>query len=1092
MFFLNIIMNLRNLILVFLLMLGSIFNSSAQFYNGIQMAFGKNRVQYSTEKIWSQYRFEKFDTYFYQNGKELAINTAKYAEKVLPELQTKIDYYLTSKLQFIIYNSMSDMKESNIGLINENTYNVGGVTQVIGTTVILYFNGNYRDFEKQIRLGVATVLINQMVYGEELGANIKNSALLFLPDWYVKGLISYVAEDWSTDLDNIARNGFLYGNYLKFNNLAGQEAVIAGHSIWKYLKDIYGEQAVTNVVYLTKITRSLESGFLYYTGMSFKNFTREWFNFYVAKYHSYIEDRFLPAAEFKMQIKIPKDAILQNVVIHPSEMKYAYSIDRQNKKIIYLADIATGKRKKIFQMGYRIDDDQDVSYPLLAWHPRGDLLAFLVERKGIKHLYYYFPETEKLERQSVFGIDKIHHMSYAPDGLSLLVSATDNGQSDIFLYQLASRTYDRITKDVFDDLHPVFVHNGKYIAFASNRISDTIVFDKDTYLRDYAFTPEKSENFNIFLYNYHTKSPVLWRVTDLQAGNALHPMPLENKKLQFLSDETGIINRYIAEIDSSISHVDTVVHYRYFATYDPVTDYPMNIAFHDVHFYGNFVSEVVFDKNTWQVFYFPKDKVFDYKGIEPVRTSYMKEKLVAGMLPESPEIPDTMVVRQSYLLSPEDSAKVNINNYVFRGYRKSESSDTLRKIETTEKKDSMPAFRLPYQRNYDVEYSVNQLVSQLDYSFLNTSYQLFSGPGPIYLGPGLNAFFKLGINDLMEDYRIIGGLRLSFDLRNNEYFLGYENYKGRLDKQWIFHHQSYDMFSNVSIIKHKQNNVHYILQYPFNNVFSLRTSLMARQDKANFLAIDYQNLLRPEITQYWGGAKTELVFDNTRNPQINIYYGQRWKFWVEYMQLISKEQKNLVVLGLDFRNYTKIHKNFIFANRIAASTSLGNSKLIYYMGGVDNWLFPKFNYDVNISYDQNYEFQALATNMRGFEQNIRNGNSFVLMNSELRLPVFSYFLNRPLRSEFLKNFQIVGFGDIGTAWEGWNPFSEDNSLFIHVINTNTLTIVVRRQKNPIVGGFGTGLRTKLLGYFVKTDLAWGVEDGKVKKPIIYLSLSLDF
>ncbi len=1082
----------RNIVLSLFLISGLISNSFGQFYNGFQMTFGKNRVQYSTEKIWSHYRFEKFDTYFYQNGKELAINTAKYAEKILPELQTRIEYYLTSKLQFIIYNSMSDMKESNIGLINENTYNVGGVTQVIGSTVILYFNGNYRDFEKQIRIGIATVLINQMVYGEELGANIKNSALLFLPDWYVKGLISYVSEDWSTELDNIARNGFLYGNYLKFNNLSGQDAIIAGHSIWKYLKDTYGEQAVTNIVYLTKITRSLESGFLYYTGMSFKNFSREWYTHYISKYQQETENRALPPDDNKIAVKMPKDGVLQNVVVHPQGMKFAYSVDRQNKKILYLSDLNSGKRKKIFSMGYRIDDDQDFSYPLLAWHPGGELLAFLVERKGLKHLYYYFPETGTLERQSVFGVDKIHSMSYAPDGLSLLISATDNGQSDIFLYQLASRTFERITKDVFDDLHPVFVHNGKYIAFSSNRVNDTIVFDKETYLRDYAFTPEKSENFNIFLYNTQTKSPILWRVTNLKTGNAFHPLPLVNEKLQFLSDRNGIMNRYVAEIDSSISHVDTIVHYRYFATFDPVTDYPANIQFHDFHFSGKVMSEMIYNKNAWHVYVLDKDEFLENEGIEPENTHYRNEPVLSPVISEPVPIIDTTVIRQSYQIGPADSAQVNIDNYIFRGYRKGVSSDTTALDSVITKNDSLPAFVLPYQRNYDVEYSVNQLVSQLDYSFLNTTYQQFMGPGPIFLGPGLNAFFKLGINDLLEDYRLVGGLRLSFNLRNNEYFIGFENFKGRLDKQWIFHHQNYDLFTNVSVIKHKQNTLHYMLQYPFNNVLSLRTSLMARQDKSNYLAIDYQNLLRPDENEYWGGAKTELVFDNTRNPQLNIYYGQRWKFWAEYMQLISKEQKNLVVFGFDYRHYTKIHKNFIFANRIAASTSMGNSKLIYYLGGVDNWLLPRFNYDINISYDQNYAFQALASNMRGFEQNIRNGNNFAVINSELRLPVFSYFLNRPLRSEFLKNFQIVGFGDIGTAWEGWNPFSEDNSLFIHVINTNTLTIVVRRQKNPIVGGFGTGLRTKLLGYFVKTDLAWGVEDGKVKKPIIYLSLSLDF
>lgn len=1067
--------------------------ASAQFYNGLQMVFGKNRVQYSTEKIWSHYRFEKFDTYFYQNGRELAINSAKYAEKILPSLQERIDYYLTSKIQFIIFNTMSDMKESNIGLADENSYNIGGVTQVIGTTVIVYFNGSYVEFEKQIRRGIATVLVNQMVYGEELGANIKNSALMYLPDWYVKGLISYVADEWDTKLDNIARNGFVSGKFLRFNNLTGDDAVIAGHTVWKYLKDKFGEQAVSNVVYLTKITRSPESGFLYYTGMSFKVFSREWYAYNSERYSEDTQGRSFPSNEGKFTFKLKKNAILQQFILSPDEKTAAFSADRLNQKTIFLVEPETGKKSKIFKTGYRIDDRQDFSYPLMTWHPRENMLAFLIEKKGKTHLYYYFPESDKLERQFVFGADKVHDVSFSPNGLSLLMSATIDGQSDIFLYQLASKTFERITFDVYDDLNPAFVLNGRYIAFASNRLNDTIVFDKETYLRDYAFTPEKSQHYNIFLYNYSSKSPVLWRISDLSRGNAISPMPYSQNSLLFLSDKNGIHNRYLAQIDSAISHIDTTIHYRYFSDITPLTNYHMNIVSHNAHFMGNTISEIVFDKNKWHVNIIPFDNILPSSELKPQNTSYFNDLSVAGNGENLPLTnPDSLVIRQSYPVNPEDSVRVNINNYVFRGYRKTVNKDSLSTKSPEDSIDSIPSFVLPYQRNYDVEYSVNQLVSQLDYSFLNVSYQLFSGGGPIFLGPGLNALFKIGINDLLEDYRIIGGVRLSFNLRNNEYFLGFENYKGRLDKKWIFHRQGYDILTSSSLIEHKQNSIHYLLQYPLSNVFSIRTSFMLRQDKAHYLAIDYQNLLKPEENEVWGGAKTEFVFDNTRNPQLNIYYGQRWKVWAEYLQLVAKEQKNLFVLGFDYRNYTQIHKNFILATRLAASTSNGNSKLIYYLGGVDNWLLPRFNYDVNISYDNNYKYQALATNMRGFEQNIRNGNSFTVLNSELRLPVFSYFINRPIRSEFIKNFQVVGFSDIGTAWEGWNPFSEDNSLFTHIISTNSLTVIVRRQKNPIVGGIGAGLRTKLFGYFVKSDLAWGIEDGKIKKPILYISLSLDF
>jgi hypothetical protein len=164
------------------------------------------------------------------------------------------------------------------------------------------------------------------------------------------------------------------------------------------------------------------------------------------------------------------------------------------------------------------------------------------------------------------------------------------------------------------------------------------------------------------------------------------------------------------------------------------------------------------------------------------------------------------------------------------------------------------------------------------------------------------------------------------------------------------------------------------------------------------------------------------------------------------------------------------------------------------MGGVDNWFNAKFDTETNIATDQNYAYQSLATNMRGFFQNVRNGNSFAVINSELRFPIFKYLYKRPIRSDFIQNFQVIAFGDLGTAWTGTNPYSDKNSLNTTVIAPpgSPLEITLNTQHNPIVGGYGWGIRSRLFGYFIRLDRAWGVEDGIVLKPLWHLSLSLDF
>jgi hypothetical protein len=142
----------------------------------------------------------------------------------------------------------------------------------------------------------------------------------------------------------------------------------------------------------------------------------------------------------------------------------------------------------------------------------------------------------------------------------------------------------------------------------------------------------------------------------------------------------------------------------------------------------------------------------------------------------------------------------------------------------------------------------------------------------------------------------------------------------------------------------------------------------------------------------------------------------------------------------------------------------------------------------------NYRYQTLVTPMRGFLQNIRNGNSYAVINTELRMPLFRYLFNRPMRSDFLNNFQVIGFGDIGTAWTGSNPYDPRNSLNTTVIGApgNPIKVILTNHKEPIVGGYGFGLRTRIWGYFVRVDWAWGVEDRLILPRVTYLSFSMDF
>ncbi|MCK5840105.1 MAG: PD40 domain-containing protein [Bacteroidales bacterium] len=1071
----------------------------AQFYNGSQLTFGKNRVQYN-EFFWTFYQFDKFDTYFYMNGSELAVFTAKYANELLVEIEDKLESSMGEKIQFIIYNNLSDLKQSNIGLLSDEHYNTGGITYIVGHKVFVYFDGSLDHFKKQIRAGIARVLVDQTLYGGTVGNQIKNTTLMALPEWYENGIISYVSENWSTEVDNFVKDGILSGRYEKFNQLMGKDAIYAGHAIWQYIAEKYGKTVVPNIIYMAKISRNVESGFLYVLGVSYKSLLKECFTHYTQKYAKVDESMYLPDVPPVLK-KTKKNVVISQPKISPDGQYLTYTSNNIGKYKLWLRNVGTGKQKKIFKGGIKLDEKTDYSYPLIAWHPSGQLFAFIIEAKGQNYLYYYNLDTRKKEKRILYNFEKIVDISYSPDGSSFLFSAVQKGQSDLYIYSLVSNSFDRITNDIYDDLFPRFINNGKQIVFSSNRPDDTLRIAPGYEIY------QLQSRYDLFLYDLVKRSNTLRRVTATPTANEFYPMEYEKGAISYLSDYNGIYNRYIARFDSAITYIDTTTHYRYFTDAFAVTNYSRSIIEQDINWEAGKFAEIIYKDLSYHLYIDDLPLFEELSAVELTNTSYAQnlQQENSKIEEENKGVSYGKRKKKSRFSNVhyydnealQEDKKVDINDYQFD----QQSFIKFNVTETDEAPDEQLSgqfekqskFLVPKRRNYNVQYSINEMVSQIDFTYLNYDYQAFSGGGhPIYQTPGFNVFLKVGVTDLLEDYRITGGVRLSINLRNNEYILSFANLRKRLDKEILFHRKVFEEVGVYSLIKHYTHEFHYIVKYPFNPVLSIKGTFTLRNDKAVFLSTDQVNLKQPDQHNNWAVFKTEFIFDNTRSLGLNLYSGTRFKIFGEYYYLLGNTSGDVAVVGFDFRNYIKVHRTLIWANRFAGSTSLGTNKLIYYMGGVDNWVSPKFNVATPIDYSQNYMFQTLATSMRGFAQNIRNGNSFALITTELRFPVFRYFANRPLKSDFLNNFQIVGFGDIGTAWTGINPYSMENSLFTRIIARPPLNITVEIQKEPIVGGFGGGLRTRVFGYFLRADLAWGVEDWYILPSRFYFSLSLDF
>lgn len=1072
----------------------------AQFYHGMHHPFGKNRVQYE-QFDWQKFEFDNYTVFFYGEGRNLAVFTARNATEMISEMERFFDYKVKKeRLQFVVYEKLEHFRQSNVGIPETDESNIGGTTQIAGSKIFVYFNGDLNDLRRQIRKGIAEALIAQMLFGDNWREMIKNTTLLSFPEWYTEGLIAYAAEPWSVKADDRLRDLVLRGKYKNFARLKGTDAHIAGQSLWYYIGETYGTNVIPNIIYMARVSRNVESGFLFVLGISLNTLLDDAHQYFLHRYEQDVTGTQDPGEFLPVRTRSQLD--YSELKLSQDGRYLAYVSNDLSKTKVWIYDSETKKRKRYLRQGHRLDRIYDQSYPILDWNPVTGKLVVITEQRGRIWMHQIDPQKGMESKKEILRLEKVLEMDFSPDGKQLLISAINRGQSDIYLYSVAANSQKQLTNDIYDDRYPAFWGKDRVI-FSSNRQNDTVNLATD-YLE---YSP--SAFYDLYTIDLE-KDEVAMKLTATPGANETFGQEVDSKSFVYVGDQSGISNRYRGYVDSAIVSIDTTITYRYFTETEPISGYPRNILEFDYNKESEEYLELMYYEGKYRFKEFSKDSEFQY---EPPSSGYRQlqdmPKREAGEKEITTDTSGIMLIREKVFEeepvkvdtpAPGQSGLIDIRNYQFEEESITEMEDEPAPKAVPVTSDSslkapQAEFVVPEQRNYNLAFAATDLTTQFDFDYATDLYQPFNG-GP-YIMPGMGAFLKVGMLDVFEDYKLEGGFRYSFNSTGTEYFISLEDRSKRWDKKYILQRQA--LINSAEALPTKRNYLYQargILKYPFDEVHAVQFTLTGRYDNLVTLATSDRNLREPDQNFYWLGLKGEYIFDNTLFKAINILNGTRVKVFAEHYRQMLNPETDLTILGVDARNYQRIHRDLIWANRFAASSSFGTRKLVYYMGSVDNWIVlsnrERFDYDTRIADDQGYYFQTIATNMRGFIQNARNGNNFAVINSELRWPVVRYFTDKPIKSEFFANFQVIGFGDIGTAWNGPNPYSDENAFNNIEVTNRSVRVIYKNQNDPIIGGLGWGLRTKIWGYFVRFDHAWGIENGLFLAPVTYLSFGLDF
>ncbi|MBX0292480.1 hypothetical protein K3G63_18675 [Hymenobacter sp. HSC-4F20] len=1081
-----------------------------------QEPFGRVRLQYKNFD-WLQLSTQNFTIYYYAGGEANARHAAEYAEKELQRITGLIGYYPYSKTTIMLYNSVGDLRQSNVGL-DADKYATGGETSLVRSTKVqLAFQGQQTRFKQDLSNRITRVLLNDMMYGGSLKEVIQSSYLLQLPNWFISGASAYAAQGWSVEMDDYMRTMTKEHEGNRTAPFFLRNPELAGQSVWNYIAERYGYTSVQNILNLTRITRDVEVGISSSLNVPYKVFLKDWLGYY-RQLNAQPQTPYQEANDARRAVRINRrGTIYSQPVLSPNGQRLAFvQNDLGRYRVVVMNKDGRG-RDIIHRGGYKTPDQEvETRLPVLAWRgnnqlaiaemDKGQLTLQLREANGgipnmvarLKSLVPTFGRSTSLFAQ----YSQITDLSYSPDGKSLVFSGVRNGQTDLYLLRAGSRTPEKLTNDVFDDVEPAFLPGGSGIVFSSNRWLDSAGTARGSF-------GTVVNNYDLYLYHLDGR-PQPVEVLANTISNEGRPRAISDSEVLFLSEESGVRSLYRLQLATK--------------KYRPVTSFLANIKNYDYNPATNTLGFVAAQEARDYIYLYPNYQLPDSlalyktarqetleersrpaKAAAPVNNrpgptianaTQQTETAPTGTTPPATAPTPAPTTSEPTPAAPKSAGRINTSDYEFDedipASRATPTTPVKRRAATvvalpqaapTEAATLLGPFR------YDTRFSIDNVVSSL------------------YADPllGLGLMGQVNMSDLMEDHRIRAGIFALTDLRTSNIFAEYTNLKHRVDWSVLYQKQAY-FFDNETTGRTRfgRHEIAPTIAYPLTHNLSVRGGpRFVNVSRRTFSMLTGDN---DSNTSYLGGAG-ELVFDNSVVTGVNMLQGTRMKIGMTRLYDFEGGDKDFTKLYVDLRHYQKIHRQLIWANRVSFGQYIGggSSQPFFRLGGMDNWLNADYEKGQLVSREDNVVnpadvpptqmfYQQFVTNLRGFDYSKRIGQKYVLFNTELRLPIIQYFSRNPIESGFFRNLQLTAFGDMGTTYSGTNPFSVNNSNNTQILpgNGNSFSATVINFTNPMLYGYGAGIRTTMLGFYVKGDVAWGREQYTEKGPKLYVTLGYDF
>jgi hypothetical protein len=1098
--------------------------------------FGKNRVQHKNIE-WYVYTSNNFEVYYYDGGMNNARMAIDYLESEFDRLTQLIGYVAYTKPKIFIYNSPEEILQSNLN-INKDEYTVDGQTFFSRLMGEVAFSGTWEDFKKELIYSTSKIIIEEMLYGSTIADAFQSNLINSFPEWYIEGAAMYLAHGWSREMDDYVRHYFRNNKTVKLHKVQQKEAALIGQSVWNFIVERYGRRYISSILNLSRINRNEENSIANTIGLNYKGFLDQWRQYYVNANQQVLTNfKDINATNEIAATSSAHVGTINDIKFSPDAKNLAYVINNGGRYKVQVRDLSTGRERTIFSGG-NISPDQPVNLtsPVIAWRDTLNL-AIATFRRGTTTLRSRAIDGSFQDKIFLRNITQVLSFDFNSTGRNMVLSAMTNGKTDVYALNVRGQGR-RLTNDIFDNITPVFL-NDSTVIYASNYtdIPDSLV----TKTPDVRLLPDY---FNLFSLDLRDSLP-LQKLTNLNNQN-VRPRVLNSNNILMMSDQSGITNLMRLTLSNGIASQVSAFNKSIEAfDYSPRLN-RIAYAYRD----GNQARLVVESFSNADQFTPSTPRV------QLLQAKTLNERIATRRSDGESERPAPQVRATTRPATVKRDTALNMRlEDLMLGLPA--ATDTTRKQAATSRSegvqlDTVPAAksltgsintdRLRFERKGGIDtdnYRFDTIPSGLaqdtrqatprssildNYRRQNLQKRVV-GPTrmtPQFITSSLRTDwvvdplrgFGIGVSgkmtDLLDNHNFKGGIMTPLDFRSgSDVFFEYEYLKQRIDVRLRYDRRAIQLIQGDLLQRYVLSKAELGFSYPFN--VHTRFSVSPFVARTQYFNLNPDSIIRglPSIDNQldvnYVGGRAEFVIDRTEQLGLYMQQGYKGKVGIIHYQGINFGERSFSNFYLDFRNYQKIHKNITLASRLFAGSFFGNNPQRYLVGGMDNWLFNNF-YNPPANRPESSPVRnpggvensnilfADFVDLRGYSFDEIRGRNVVTFTTELRLPLFSYLSRGNITSNFIKNFQMVAFYDVGSAWNEAAPWERVNDQNTEVISTpgSPFKITLNNFNNPWLQSYGAGLRTVLLNYYFKFDLARPIRNYQRDDFRFYVTLGYNF